>query len=97
MFEVRRDEARRNLLLFGARIDTKNSRGKTARDIIEQRTRKWEDEGIDMNSVNSEGLSESTKAPYGPEYKAYRISKRCKSTDTLRILANSLLFASGLL
>jgi hypothetical protein len=56
LFEVRRDEARRNLLLFGARIDTKNSRGKTARDIIEQRTRKWEDEGIDMNSVNSEEL-----------------------------------------
>lgn len=69
MFEVRRDEARRNLLLFGARIDTKNSRGKTARDIIEQRTRKWEDEGIDMNSVNSEGLSESTKAPAGRKYR----------------------------
>ena len=61
LFEVRRDEARRNLLLFGARIDTKNSRGKTARDIIEQRSRKWDDEGIDMNSVNSEGLSESTQ------------------------------------
>ena len=41
---------------FGARIEIKNSRGKTPRDIICQRTKKFEDEGIDINSVNSEGL-----------------------------------------
>ena len=64
MFEVRRDEARRNLLLFGARIDTKNSRGKTARDIIEQRTRKWEDEGIDMKKKLLFDTKEGLKDPW---------------------------------
>ena len=56
LFETRRDEARNNLLLYGARLDLINSRGKTARDIITQRNKKYEDEGIDINSVNSEGL-----------------------------------------
>jgi len=64
LFETRRDEARNNLLLYGARLDLINSRGKTARDIITQRNKKYEDEGIDINSVNSEDVS-SLNSPWG--------------------------------
>ena len=61
LFEVRRNEARKHLLVFGAKTAIKNSRGKTARDIVTQRARgirvmRDSDEGIDLNSVNSEGL-----------------------------------------
>ena len=62
LFELRRNEARKNLLVFGAKTTIKNSRGKTARDIVSQRARgvrhvRDSDEGIDLNSVNSEGLN----------------------------------------
>ena len=62
LFETRRNEARKQLLVFGAKTAIKNSRGKTARDIVTQRARGYRvmkamsDEGIDLNSVNSEGL-----------------------------------------
>merc|ERR1719383_515779 len=39
LFELRRNEARKNLLVFGAKTTIKNSRGKTARDIVSQRAR----------------------------------------------------------
>jgi len=70
LFETRSNEARKQLLVFGAKTAIKNSRGKTARDIVTQRARGYRvmkamsDEGIDLNSVNSEEIS-SINSPFG--------------------------------